>query len=533
MVALSVSRIASLFLLFALTACGGVSHSTQSFSFTEGEDIDNLNPILTDEILVTDLSVLTQGYLITFDARNRLVPSLCLQVPTQANHLISPNGRTITYRLRRGVLWQDGHPFTAADVAFSAKTISDPKVNAASTLGYDQIASVTTPDDYTAIVRLKQPYAAFVSLFLTPGVGSGILPKHLLAGKDVNHAEFNSLPVGLGPFEYTHWSRGSYVEMAAFDGWWGGRPKLRSIVYRIIPDASTAINQLHTRELSAFGRVPNEQYLAARETPRTRTLDFGTTAYEHLDFNVQNPLLQDVRVRQALAHAIDVKTIVQKVDHGSGILSCSPIPVSSWAYDAKTPCYGYDLPAARRLLDAAGWRLHSDGVRYKGETPLRLTLVSTSGSLSRDETAIIIQSAFKEIGAPLQYVRYQASALFANRTGILSIGKYDLSMYAWYWGSDPDISSLYSCAQRPPQGQNFSRYCNPRVDALLEQALTHYDHATRRANYFRIQQLVGHDVPSVVLFQRVDHIIADDRYRHLDPGPFELFTRPAEISGGF
>ncbi|HEY1656606.1 MAG TPA: peptide ABC transporter substrate-binding protein [Candidatus Tumulicola sp.] len=536
MPASSVARLAVALLLCALTACGTVAQSrqaTQTFSFTEGEDVDNLNPVLTNEILVTDLSVLTQGYLITFDARNRLVPSLSLQVPTAANHLISADGRTITYMLRRGVHWQDGYPFTAADVAFSAKTIVDPKVNASSTLGYDQITSVATPDDYTVVVRLKRPYAAFVALFLTPGVGSGILPKHLLQGKEINHAEYNALPVGLGPFKYTRWLRGSSVEMAAYDGWWGGRPKLRSIVYRIIPDASTAISQLSTRELSAFGRVPDEQYLAARGTPHTRTLDFATTAYEHVDFNVQNPILQDRRVRQALAHAIDVKMIVQKVNHGSGILSCSPIPVSSWAYDSATPCFGYDLPAARRLLDAAGWKLHSDGIRYKSDVPLRLTLVSTSGNLSRDETALIMQAAFKDIGVPLQYVRYQANALFANQTGILSMGKYDLSIYAWYWGADPDISNLYSCAQRPPHGQNFSRYCSPQVDALLAQALAHYDRATRRAYYRRVQQIVGTDVPSVVLFQHVDHLTADDRFRHLDPGPFQLLTRPGDISGNY
>lgn len=529
----SVVRIAASLLLCVLSACSTAARSSQSFSFTEGEDVDSLNPVLTTEALVTDLSELTQGYLVTFDARDRLVPSLCLHVPTQANHLISPDGRTITYRLRRGVRWQDGRPFTSADVAFSAKTIASPKVNASSTLGYDQIASVETPNDDTVVVHLKRPYAAFVSIFLAPGVGSGMLPKHLLEGKDVNHAEYNELPVGLGPFKYTRWSRGSSIEMAAFDGWWGGRPKLRSIVYRIIPDASTAISQLHTRELSAFGRVPDEQYLAARAVPHARTLDFGTTAYEHVDFNVSTPILRDRRVRQALSHAIDVKTIVQKVNHGSGILSCSPIPVSSWAYDAATPCFGYDLPAARRMLDAAGWTLHADGVRYKAGVPLRLTLVSTSGNISRDETALIVQAAFKEIGVPLQYVRYQANALFANGIGVLARGKYDLSMYAWYWGADPDISNLYACTQRPPHGQNYSRYCNPQVDALLQQALAHYDHATRRAYYARVQQIVGNDVPSVVLFQHVDHLTADARFTHLDPGAIQLFTRPADISGAY
>jgi peptide/nickel transport system substrate-binding protein len=528
--------ICALVLLLALSACGGMHSRLPAgapFSFTEGEDIDSLNPVLTTEIVVTDLSTLTQGYLVMFDDHNRLVPSLCRRVPTQANHLISSDGRTITYELRRGVRWQDGAPFTAADVAFSVQTITSPKVNAASTLGYDQIESLQTPSDYKVVVHLKRPYAAFTSIFLAPGIGSGILPKHILQGQDVNHAAWNALPVGLGPFQYVRWSRGSSVELRAYDGWWGGRPKLRTITYRIIPEASTAINQLRTHELSAFGRIPNEQYVTARTIAETRTINFATTAYEHIDFNVESQYLKDVRVRQALAHAIDVRTIVEKVDHGSGVLACTPIPISSWAYYAQTPCYNYDLNAAAQLLDEAGWRMHSDGIRYKDGQPLRLTMVSTVGNLSRDETAIVIQAAFKRIGVPLRYVRYQANQLFANVNGILASGNFDLGMYAWFWGADPDISNLYACSQRPPHGQNYARYCNPQVDALLQAALTHYDQSARRNYYVQVQKLIGDQVPSVVLFQRVDHLTADARFANLDPGPIQLFTRPAAISGAY
>ncbi len=526
------SHVVGLTVLLALIAgCSAPPHGAPAFSFTEGEDIDSLNPIFTTEILVTDLSALTQGYLITFDERDRLTPSLCLQVPTKQNHLISPDGRTVVYKLRRGVRWQDGSPFTSADVSFTAKTILDPRVNVSSTLGFDQIAGISTPDDYTAVVHLKRPYAAFTAVFLTPGIGSGILPKHLLAGKDVNHAAYNSLPVGLGPFKYTRWARGSSVQMSAFDGWWGGRPKLRSITYKIISDANTAINQLRTHELSAFGRVPNEQYPAARNVAGTRTIDFATTAYEHIDFNMERPILRDRRVREALARAIDIKTIVRKVDHGAGVLACTPIPISSWAYYAATPCYPFDPAKARRLLDRAEWRVGTDGIRRKDGKPLNLTLVSTVGNLSRDETAVIVQQEFRQIGAQLQYIRYQANELFANGDGILSSGKYDLSMYAWFWRPDPDISNLYACGERPPHGQNYSRYCNPRVDTLLQDALTHYDRATRRADYVRIQTMMAHDIPSIVLYQRVDHLTADARFVDLAPGPFVLFTRPAGIWG--
>lgn len=507
----------------------GAGGTAGELRFTEGEDIDSLNQLLTTELVSVDIGSLTQGYLFTFDRRDDLVPSLALLVPTRRNGAISRDGRTIVYHLRHGVVWQDGAPFTSADVAFTVKTILDPHVNVASTLGYDDVARVATPDAYTVVVHLKRPYAPFVSLFLTPGTGSVILPKHLLAGQDLNHAAYNNRPVGLGPFEIVRWTRGSSVEMVAFDRWWGGRPKLRRIVYRIIPDADTAINELRTGELDAFGHIPNVQYPAAKAVAHTRTFDVDTTGFEHVDFNLRNPVLADRRVREALVRAIDTREIVRKVDRGSGFLSCSPVPHFSWAYDASTPCYSFDLRASDRLLRAAGWRMGADGLRHKDGRTLRLTLASTVGNLSRDETAILMQSWFRRIGVDLSYRRYQANQFFAHGDGVLDAGTFDLALFSWYWGADPDLSRLFACASIPPHGQNESRYCNPTVDRLLADALAHYGRARRRADYARVQAILAHDLPEVVLYQVRDHLTIADGFHHVAPGPILLFTRPADL----
>src|SRR5579884_2004678 len=195
----------------ALAACSnggaqrspGVRHPWTipgTFRWADGEDIDNLNPLLSTETLVNDLSSFMMGYFFMFDQHGNPVPSLCLQVPTKQNHLISADGKALTFRLRRGVVWHDGAPFTSAYVAFTVETILDPNTNVPTRVGWDLITGVDTPDRYTIIFHLKKPFAAFLNRFFTPVGNPAILPKHLLEGQDVNHAAYNGLPVGLGPF---------------------------------------------------------------------------------------------------------------------------------------------------------------------------------------------------------------------------------------------------------------------------------------------------------------------------------------------
>lgn len=502
------------------------------FRFTEGEDVDNLNFALSTESLSGDLSLFTQGYFFTFDRADNPVPELCVEVPTQANHLISADGKTITYKLRPGVRWQDGAPFTSADVRFTVKTLLDPNFNARNRMGYDQITALQTPDAHTVVVRLRRPYAPFVALFLTPGGVSPVMPQHLLAHvHDLNHAAYNALPIGLGPFRIARWERGSEIVMDAFDGYWGGKPKLRRVVYRVITDDNSAINQLRSRELDAFVRMPNDEYAQARNIPGMQTLQAPTSGYEHLDFNTEHPILDDVRVRRALAHAVDVKTIWQKVDHGLGYPACSPIPHFSWAYDAGMKCYPYDLNASRRLLDAAGWGMGADGLRHKDGKTLSLTLVSTVGNLTRDESVVLMQSSFRQIGVELSYHRFQANELFAKRTGILDSGKFDIALNTWTPGPDPgQINDVFTCAARPPEGQNESRYCNPQADTVLNDALGTYDRARRRADYVKFQELLGRDVPMVVLYQVVANILVDRAFTGINPAPDAVFSQPAQIA---
>ncbi|GAC1652387.1 MAG: peptide-binding protein [Vulcanimicrobiaceae bacterium] len=502
------------------------------FRWADGEDVDNLNPLLSTETVVEDLSSFTMGYFFKFGRDGKPVPDLCVEVPTQANHLISADGRSITFKVRHGVKWQDGAPFTSADVVFTVNAILDPKTNVLSRSGWDDIRHVDTPDKYTAIFRLKEPYAPFIDRFFTPVGNPALLPQHLLGGKDLNRASYNALPVGTGPFKYVRWVRNSEVVMDASDNYWGGRPKLGRLVFKVIPSTNTVASELQTHELDAFVRVPSSQWQDVRTTSGTTTVGYDTTSYGHVDFNLQNPALASVQVRRALAHAIDVRTLWRKVDRESGRLDPSMISTFSWAHDSRAPRYAFDLALAARMLDAAGWRAGPDGVRVKGATALRLTFAGSVGNPGLDERVALIQSWFKQIGVTLEYKKFPTNQLFASFAagGIVATRKYDLASYAWSIAPDPDPTNLIACSKISPRGQNYMAYCNPQVDALLSDAVLHYDQNRRRRDLVAVQEMVGNDVPFLVLSQRTDHMTFNDDFRGIRPGPAMVFWDPQDIS---
>jgi len=534
--------IASMLLLFTVGGCTKVSTGREglhgwtvagTLRWADGEEPDNLNPLISTETLVSDLSAFTMGYFFHFDARGEPVPDLCLEVPTQQNGDISRDGRTIRFKLRRGVVWSDGVPFTSKDVAFTVRAIQNPRNNVPTRVGWDLIDRVETPDAYTVVFHLRRPFAPFMDRYFTPIGNPAILPEHLLAKyPELNDVAYNELPVGLGPFVYTAWRRGNEVEMTANHRYWRGTPKLDRVVFKIIPDANTVSTQLRTHELDLDVRVPSNEVPEIRHLPDTRTISVVSNSFRHLDFNLSRPALRDLRVRQAIAHAIDRAAIWEKVYHRVGIVSNSPFPRTSWAYAADLPSYDYDLDTAGRLLDEAGWGMGSDGLRHKDGKPLRLEVVGNTGNPLLDSTVLIIESSLKKLGIALDYRRYPTPLLFGSYAagGIVATGKYDLTIYAWSLQPDPDLANLLECRSIPPYGQNYVRYCNPAFDRLQEDADTHYDRARRRRDLVEAQRILAHDVPWIVISNIEEVFSANPDLKNFRPGPDEAFWNAADLA---
>jgi peptide/nickel transport system substrate-binding protein len=482
-----------------------------------GETPDNLNTLLGTQVVDTDIGMLWAAYLLRFNDRNQFVPELALAVPMQANGGISADGLRITYRLRRGVKWQDGAPFTAADVLYTWRQMLNPNNAVVSRVGYDVISRIDAPDPYTIVVRLKRRFAPFVATFFAPANHTNcILPAHLLKRyRDLNHAAYNDLPVGTGPFKIVRYVPGVEIEFVANDSYWRGAPKLRRIDYRIVQSESTLLTLLQSHAVDLDFRADESQAPSLHGIAGTRVVLTPETRFADLGFNAGSPILADGHVRRALAYATNRPMLIQKVMHGVAIPARTDQPPFSWAYDPHAVNYRYDLQRARGLLDAAGWRMGSDGIRVKNGKPLRLELVSFTGSPTISATEVLVQQMWRQAGVDVYIKNYNSSELYSTLSagGIEQSGKFDVIVENWANGTDPDDSILVRCDMAPPNGWNVYHFCSRALDAAETTAITSYNRAVRKGAYDRIQSVLQRQLPFFVLWyvQQIDVVNTDFR----------------------
>jgi peptide/nickel transport system substrate-binding protein len=493
------------------TAGGGAESSARApytvphvLRYATASDITGLNPLFSNETVVFYMASLTMANFIKTDERgDPTVPELITEIPTQKNGGISADGKTITWHLRQGVKWSDGQPFDADDVVFTTKVILDPKTNVISREGWELIEKIDEPDKYTVVYHLKTPYAAYaVTFFSTGGANPAILPKHLLANvADINHAAYNGLPVGIGPFKFESWKRGDSVTMVADPNYFRGLPKLQKVVYKLIPDRNTVLQQIRTHELDLWTPVSAHYVPDLQKVDGVSVVLIPSFYYDHIDFNLSHPVLQDRAVRQAIRFATDRKTLNDKVRHGLYILSEPPVPVASSYYDKDIPLVPFDLQKARAVLDAAGWKVGADGVRSKGGQRLAFDFAAFTGSPDSDTQIELMRGWWRQIGIDLTVKRFLPSLMFNTYQagGILYTGKFDITVFAWGQNAVADLSNIYSCKRFPPDGQNMLHYCNPEVSSLIAKAQVTYDPAERLPLIQRAQREIVDDVPTIVL----------------------------------
>lgn len=508
-------------------ANGGVAFVPGTLRVADIEEPDTLNPYISTVITSIDLSLLWGSYFFNVDNHGQLVPEIATVVPTLANGGVSKDGLTLTYHLRKGVKWQDGVPLTSKDIVFTWQAIMNEKSNVQVRTGYDKIASIDTPDPSTVVVHMKERFSPIVAYFMGIEGGGPILPAHILDKySDMNKVPFDAKPVGAGPFIVTDWVHGDHITLTANPAYWRGAPKLHQIIYKWISDNTTIMTQLKTGEADAWFRADPGLYPQLKDMPGHTILVSPYSIFGHIDFYNDDPILKDVRVRRAIGDAIDRERLIHDATHDVYLASDSDQPKFSWAYDPNLPSPAQDQPEARKLLDDAGWVVGPDGIRSKNGQRLTLQFSYVEGQAIGPAIGALISQQLKQVGIEVTQKVYTSATFFAaaGNGGILNTHKYQMAYFGWINGVDPDDSSLYLSSQIPPVGQNSLWWVDPKIDALEHDALTTFDQAKRKQDYWAIQEEIVAQAPTIILFaeQRID--VFNSHFHNFIPSPAESAT---------
>jgi peptide/nickel transport system substrate-binding protein len=459
-----------------------------------------LNPLIGTTIPEGELTNLLFDGLVRVDDRGQVIADLATEVPSQANGGISRDGKTITYHLASGARWSDGVPLTADDVVFTFRAIMNAANNVSTRDGYDRIAGVDALDPHTVRIRMKEMFAPARFLF-ADGIVGAILPKHLLEREpDLNRVPFNTRPVGSGPYRLRSWTHGDRFILDANPEYFRGKPRIATIVVRIIPDLNTLLTQLRTHEIDFTDALDPNQVATARDAGLT-VVTPASNGFRHIEFNTARPPLDDARVRRALCQALDPRTMYRALFSSLGALApLDQNPLGGWA-DPAVRYYATDLVAAGRTLDEAGWKLGADGIRRKDGRMLTIELSSVTGAKSNEQVEVALQQAWHAIGVRVAIKNVPGSLLFAPAAdgGPLYGGRYDVALYSWIRNPDPNDAQFFDTDQIPPHGNNTSFYRNAEVSRLEKAAVATFDERRRHAIYDRIQRILIRDVPIYTL----------------------------------
>ncbi|MGB6599592.1 MAG: peptide ABC transporter substrate-binding protein [Candidatus Cybelea sp.] len=485
----------------------------------EDEEPDSLNLMFAHTAATDTIAGLLFSFVLRIDPRGNYVPDLATQVPTLANGGISPDGKRIVVHLRRGIVWADGAPLTSADWLFTYRAVMNPANNVKTRYGWDAIASASAPDPYTILIRLKRPNVAVLGILGMGGAAYPPLPAHLLAKlPNLNATPFNERPLSSGPYSLKEWNHGSSLVFVPNSRYFRGAPKLKQVIWKVVPDVNTLFNQLATHEIDVYPNVsangiPRLSSIAGIRVDRRLIAD-----WRHLGINVSRPLLADVRVRRAIAEAVDWTRINDTIFHGIDTLARSDIFPESWAAPALPP-YRYDPAAAKRLLSDAGWKLGADGVLHKGTRTMHLDIYATTGHQENTESQVLIQSMLHNVGIDVAIRNYPGSYLFAT-DGPLYTGKYDLEWSIETNGPDPDNSGDWSGAFIPPRGANTSWLNDPIVNATSAAAASTFDLTARKRLYQREEARLREVVPAVFFSWRMNYTAMNEDLKNYVPAAF-------------
>lgn len=430
---------------------------------------------------------------------------------------IKQGGLEIIFHLRKGVKWQDGSEFTADDVVFTYKTVTDPKVPTPYGNNYGPIEKVEAIDPYTVRAAYKEKFAPALESW-----GMGIIPKHLLEGKDVGSEEFNRHPVGTGPYKMKEWVTGQRIVLEANDTYFEGRPKIDAYVFRIIPDSATSLLELKSGGIDLMGLTPSQYTREAQGEfydRYFRKIRYPAFQFVYMGYNLRDPKFSDVRVRRAITHAINKKDIIDGVMLGLGRPATGPFPPESWAYDPNVQDPGYSVDKSRALLKEAGWEPGQDGIMQKNGAKFSFTVITNQGNEPRLMSAQIIKEQLKAVGIDMNIKVLEWQAMLHE---FIDKRRFEAVIMGWSLSRDPDIYDIWHSSKTKEGEFNFISYSNPEVDRLLLDGRSTFDLPERTRIYHRIHELIANDQPYTFLYVPDSLPIINKRFKGIEPAPIGI-----------
>ena len=424
-----------------------------------------------------------------------------------------PDPRTYVFHLRQGVKFHDGQALTSRDVKWTLDSLLTGKIRSSKAATYSQIASIEAPDAATLVIHLKEPQASL--LWNLSDGAIGVVPYG-------SGEEFNRHPVGSGPFRFVGAAQDKEVVIERNPEYWADKAKLERVEFKVIPDATTRALELrkHSADV-AINSLTADTILALKKDRGLSVMQAPGTIYAYIALNLRDPVLKDVRVRRAMAHAINVQPIIEYLFRDQAQPAYSILPPEHWAYDGDVKRYVYDPARARQLLDEAGYR-PKDGVRF------HITMKSSTDETTR-LLAAVLQQQLREVGIALDIRTYEFATFFSDITK----GAYQMYSMRWIGGNqDPDIFEyVFDSGSFPPKRANRTYYSNPRVDELIREGRTTLDQQKRKVIYDEVQQIIAEDLPYINLWYLDNVLVHTNRVRGIEMNPAGNydFLRSAEL----
>ena len=431
-----------------------------------------------------------------------LIPDLVSEIPTVENGGMSADGLNWRLKFKEGIKWHDGTPFSAEDVKYTIELINNPDFRAGRRAGHELVRDIQVVSPTELTWRLEKPYAPYPAILSW----TFIVPKHILGKEaDPNTSSFNTNPIGTGPFKWVERVPGDHITLAAFEDYFGEGPYLERLIFKYIPDMTVLYTQFQTGDVDYTGiqGISPDHYEEAKALAGRVVTPVPQPFVENIAFNLGLPVFQDQAVRDALYLAMDKQGLIEAIYYGLPTPTESFLPAQSWAYNANLPAHSYDPEKAKQILEEAGWKLGSDGVREKNGVRLEFTNSTTAGNHTREQAQQLLQQTWGEIGAKMSINNLPPAVMWGD---YWMMSKFDTTMVGIGFGigPDPDAYDFFgtkAIGAKGGTGQNTTQYSNPEVDKLLAEGASTVDQAKRKEIYQKMQEITRHDLPYLPIFQ--------------------------------